>query len=48
MGIPKEDALKMSALEVKELLLVHEFMMKAEKARVERDSRKQEALLGQK
>jgi hypothetical protein len=48
MGIPREEALKMSALQVKELLLAHQFALSEEKNQLEREKKKAEALLSQK
>jgi hypothetical protein len=44
IGIPREEALKMSTLEVKELLLAHEFTVEAEKRRLEKERKKSQAL----
>ena len=44
IGIPREEALKMSSLEVRELLLAHEFTIEAEKRRLEKERKKSQAL----
>jgi hypothetical protein len=44
MGIPRKEALKMSAVEVKELLLAHRFVMEAEKRRLEKKREREKAL----
>lgn len=45
MGIPREEALKMTALQVKELLLVHQFSVAEEKRRLERERKRNETKL---
>jgi hypothetical protein len=35
IGIPKKDALRMTSLEIRELLLAHEFATEAERKRLE-------------
>jgi hypothetical protein len=40
IGIPREEALKMTSLEIRELLLAHEFTIEAEKRRLEREQKK--------
>jgi hypothetical protein len=44
MGIPREEALKMSALEVRELLLAHRFAVEAENKRREKKRQREQAL----
>jgi hypothetical protein len=47
LGIPREEALQMSGLQVNELLLAHEFAIEEEKKRLAKEAVPKEALLGQ-
>jgi len=44
LGIPREEALKMTTLEIKELLLAHRFAVEAENKRREKKRQREHAL----
>jgi hypothetical protein len=44
LGIPREEALKMSTVEVKELFLAHQFIVEAERRRLQKKRERQKAL----
>jgi hypothetical protein len=44
LGIPREEALKMTALEIRELLLAYRFVVEAERKRLEKKHQREQIL----